>query len=64
MRAPLSDIDLHKAWDDLCMVGDPDSARPAVRLVVECAARALREREQARVPPPVDGKRRAANDFD
>ncbi|RBL67374.1 hypothetical protein C3E98_032325 [Pseudomonas sp. MWU13-2625] len=66
MRAPLSDAAWRKAWNDLCMVGDPDSARPCVRFVVECAALALQDREQVRPRPrpTFDAKRCAANDFD
>ncbi|RQS28008.1 hypothetical protein DIE03_20105 [Burkholderia sp. Bp8992] len=66
MRTPLSDAAWRKAWNDLCMVGDPDLAPPWVRLVVECAAFALQERKQVRLRPrpAFDAKRCAANDFD
>ncbi|WP_423377995.1 hypothetical protein [Burkholderia sp. LMG 32019] len=64
MRAPLTDIDLRDAWYDLRMVGDLDSAHPAVRLAVESAARAMQDRKRARLRPTFDAKRRAANDFD
>ncbi|MGC3027936.1 hypothetical protein ACPUER_22775 [Burkholderia sp. DN3021] len=64
MRAPLTDAELRKAWNDLGIVGHFDSATPAVRLALECTASVIRERKQARVPPPVDVKRLAANDND
>ncbi|KVQ57516.1 hypothetical protein [Burkholderia territorii] len=66
MRAPLSDIDLRAAWHRLHMVGDFDAAirHRAVRLVVESAARAMQDREQARKRRTFDMKRCAANDFD
>ncbi|KWF09562.1 hypothetical protein [Burkholderia pseudomultivorans] len=66
MRAPLTDIDLRAAWHRLRMVGDFDASirNRAVRLVVESAARAMQDREQARMRRTFDVKRRAANDFD
>ncbi|WP_175962720.1 hypothetical protein [Burkholderia pyrrocinia] len=64
MRAPLTDIDLRATWRRLRMVGDFDALHPAARHAFECTASVWRDRERAPVPPPVDGKRRAANDFD
>ncbi|UEP52045.1 hypothetical protein LMA00_21700 [Burkholderia ambifaria] len=66
MRAPLTDIDLRAAWHRLRMVGDFDVSmrHRAVRLVVESAARAMQDHEQARLRRTFDVKRRAANDFD
>ncbi|HEF4757272.1 hypothetical protein UA18_00416 [Burkholderia multivorans] len=66
MRAPLTDVDLRAAWHRLHMVGDFDTSirHRAVRLVVESAARAMQDREQARLRRASDVKRRAANDVD
>ncbi|WP_082727828.1 hypothetical protein [Burkholderia mayonis] len=64
MRAPLSDVELRAAWSRLRMVGDFDTAPQAVRLVVESAARAMQDREKARLRRSFDAKRRAANDTD
>ncbi|KWC22737.1 hypothetical protein WL48_18630 [Burkholderia ubonensis] len=66
MRAPLTDIDLRAAWHRLRMVGDFDTSmrHRAVRLVVESAARAMQDREQARSRRAFDVKRCAANDVD
>ncbi|VBK56332.1 bacteriophage protein [Burkholderia pseudomallei] len=46
------------------MVGDFDMAPPAVRLVVESAARAMQDREYVRLRCSFDAKRCAANDTD
>jgi hypothetical protein len=64
MHAPLTDLELRAAWHRLRMVGDFDAAmrHRAVRLVVESAARAMQQREQARTRPGIDAKRRASND--
>ncbi|ARL35337.1 hypothetical protein [Burkholderia pseudomallei] len=66
MRAPLTDVDLRAAWHRLRMVGDFDTSirHRAVRLVVESAARAMQDREQARSRRASEVKRRAANDVD
>ncbi|CAB5285421.1 hypothetical protein IST455A_04802 [Burkholderia multivorans] len=66
MRAPLTDVDLRAAWHRLRMAGDFDTSirHRAVRLVVESAARAMQDREQARLRSASDVKRRAANDVD
>ncbi|MBU9134946.1 hypothetical protein KTD17_18265 [Burkholderia multivorans] len=66
MRAPLTDVDLRAAWHRLRMVGDFDTSirHRAVRLVVESAARAMQDRERARLRSASDVKRRAANDVD
>ncbi|KVK71720.1 hypothetical protein [Burkholderia sp. MSMB1498] len=64
MRAPLSELELRVAWSRLRMVGDFDTAPPAVRLAVESATRAMRDREQARLRRTFDAKRCAANDTD
>ncbi|UVE66974.1 hypothetical protein L2Y90_07630 [Burkholderia pyrrocinia] len=64
MRAPLTDIDLRATWRRLHMVGDFDALHPAARHAFECTASVWRDRQPAPEPPPVDGKRRAANDFD
>ncbi|MDR8088585.1 hypothetical protein [Burkholderia gladioli] len=66
MRAPLSDIELRAAWHRMRMVGDFDASmrHRAVRLAVESAARALQQREQARLHRAFDAKRHAANDID
>nr|WP_310800566.1 hypothetical protein [Burkholderia thailandensis] len=66
MRAPFTATELREAWKELCVAGNPDTARPCVRFVVECAARALRERKQVRPcpRPTFDAKRCAANDYD
>ncbi|SUW59068.1 Uncharacterised protein [Burkholderia oklahomensis] len=64
MRAPLSELELRVAWSRLRMVGDFDTAPPAVRLVVESAARAMQDREQVRLRRTFDAKRCAANDTD
>ncbi|AIV84512.1 MULTISPECIES: hypothetical protein [Burkholderia] len=62
MRAPLSELELRAAWSRLRMVGDFDMAPPAVRLVVESAARAMQSREYVRLRCSFDAKRCAAND--
>jgi hypothetical protein len=66
MRAPLTDIELRAAWHRLRMTGDFDTSmrQRAVRLAVESAARAMQDREQARVRHAFDAKRHAANDWD
>ncbi|KVC61872.1 hypothetical protein WI72_11695 [Burkholderia ubonensis] len=66
MRAPLTDIDLRATWHRLCMAGDFDESmrHRAVRLAVESAARAMQDRDQARLRRTFDAKRCAANDFD
>ncbi len=64
MRAPITDLELRAAWHRLRMVGDFDMSmrHRAVRLVVESAARAMQDREQARWRSSIDAKRLAAND--
>lgn len=64
MRAPITDFELRVTWHRLRMVGDFDASmrHRAVRLVVESAARALQDREQARSRRACDGKCLAAND--
>lgn len=57
MRAPLSALELRAAWSSLRMVGDLDTAPPAVRLAVESAARAMQNREHARLRRSFDAKR-------
>ncbi|TCW81032.1 hypothetical protein C5O80_22895 [Burkholderia sp. SRS-46] len=66
MRAPLTDIDLRATWHRLRMAGNFDESmrHRAVRLAVESAARALQDRDQARLRRTLDVKRRAANDLD
>ncbi|NTY35661.1 hypothetical protein [Burkholderia diffusa] len=68
MRTPISDAELREAWISLCMVGDLESVLPAIRIAFENTARIWRDRKQAPKPapkpPPVDLKRRAANDYD
>ncbi|WP_174960162.1 hypothetical protein [Burkholderia aenigmatica] len=64
MRTPVSEAELRKTWRDLRIVGDLDSALPAIRIALENTARIWRDRKPVPEPPPVDGKRRAANDFD
>ncbi|WGS41906.1 hypothetical protein LFL97_19670 [Burkholderia sp. JSH-S8] len=68
MRTPISDAELREAWKSMRMVGDLESVLPAIRIAFENTARISRDRKQARKPPaeppPIDGKRRAANDFD
>ncbi|WP_080289275.1 hypothetical protein [Burkholderia cenocepacia] len=64
MPAPLTDAELREAWDGLRIVGDFDTAPPATRIVFKNAARTWLDRKAAPEPPPIDGKRRAANDFD
>lgn len=66
MRAPITDLELRAAWHRLRMVGDFDASmrHRAVRLVVESAARAMGDREQARLLRTFDAKRRAAQDTD
>lgn len=63
MRAPLSELELRAAWSRLRMVGDFDMAPPAVRPVVESAARAMQNREYVRLRCSFDAKRCAANDI-
>ncbi|MGS1027700.1 hypothetical protein [Burkholderia glumae] len=62
MRPALTELELRATWHRLHMVGDFDSLHPAARRAFECTASVWRDRQPA--PPPVDGKRRAANDFD
>ncbi|CAE6823870.1 hypothetical protein R69746_06181 [Paraburkholderia aspalathi] len=66
MRAPITDLELRAAWHRLRMVGDFDTSmrHRAVRLVVESAARAIQNREQARTRRGFDVKRNSANDID
>ncbi|KVP62570.1 hypothetical protein WJ91_03125 [Burkholderia ubonensis] len=64
MRALLTDVELRAMWRRLHMVGDFDSLCPAARHAFECTASVWRGRKPAPAPQPVDGKRRAANDFD
>ncbi|GAB5098726.1 hypothetical protein [Caballeronia sp. HLA56] len=66
MRESLSETDLRAAWKRLHLVGDYDMSmrHRAVRLAVEAAAHAWRNREQARTRQALDAKRRAANDID
>ena len=64
MRAPLTDIDLRAMWHRLRMFGNFDALCPAARHAFECTANVWRDREPAPELPAVDGKRRAANDFD
>ena len=64
MRAPLTDVDLRAMWRCLRMVGNFDALCPAARRAFECTANVWRDREPAPELPAVDGKRRAANDFD
>ncbi|MBO7930945.1 hypothetical protein J6358_14465 [Burkholderia pseudomallei] len=64
MRAPLTDLDLRAMWRRLHMVGSFDALCPAARHAFECTANVWRDREPAPELPAVDGKRRAANDFD
>ncbi|HDR9506587.1 hypothetical protein C5615_08770 [Burkholderia cepacia] len=64
MRTPVSDAELREVWSDLCMVGDLESVLPAIRIALENTARIWRDRKPAPKPPPVDLKRRAANDYD
>ncbi|KWK75323.1 hypothetical protein WM16_13670 [Burkholderia ubonensis] len=66
MRVPLTDIDLRATWHRLRMAGDFDESmrHRAVRLAVESAARAMQDRDQARLRRTFDAKRCAANDFD
>ncbi|MBM5656483.1 hypothetical protein GSH05_34330 [Burkholderia pseudomallei] len=63
MRAPLSELELRAPWSRLRMVRDFDMAPPAVRLVVESAARAMQSREYVRLRCSFDAKRCAANDI-
>ncbi|AOJ29847.1 hypothetical protein WJ12_24505 [Burkholderia seminalis] len=62
MRPTLTELELRATWHRLHMVGDFDSLHPAARRAFECTASVWRDRQPA--PPPLDGKRRAANDFD
>ncbi|MDG0065809.1 hypothetical protein MMB92_17755 [Burkholderia sp. IO2] len=62
MRPALTELELRATWHRLHMVGDFDSLHPAARRAFECTASVWRDRQPA--SPPVDGKRRAANDFD
>ena len=64
MRALLSDIELRAMWRRLRMVGSFDALCPAARHAFECTASVWRDRKLAPEPPSVDGKCRAANDFD
>lgn len=66
MRAPITDLELRAAWHRLRMVSDFDMSmrHRAVRLAVECAARAMQDREQLRLRHSFDAKRLAANDDD
>jgi hypothetical protein len=63
-RPPVSNLELRAAWRRLRMVGDFDRymRRPAIRLVIESAARALARREA--LPPLLDRKRIASGDTD
>jgi hypothetical protein len=64
MRAPLSDIELRIAWWRLRMIGDYDTAMRirAVRLAVESAALAMKDREPARLHPDRHGTAYRANE--
>ncbi|PRE89294.1 hypothetical protein [Burkholderia gladioli] len=64
MREPLSDLDLRAMWHRLRMVGNFDALCPSARHAFECTANVWRDRELGPELPDVDGKRRAANNFD
>ncbi|WP_256218029.1 hypothetical protein [Burkholderia contaminans] len=64
MRPALTELELRATWRRLHMVGDFDALHPAARRAFECTASVWRARETAPESRPVDGKRRAANDFD
>ncbi|RQQ73113.1 hypothetical protein DF139_04925 [Burkholderia stagnalis] len=64
MGPALSELELRATWRRLRMVGDYDlfMRRPAVRLAIESAARALARRTATN--PPRDLKRLASGDTD